>query len=128
MNNDSPRKFFDVAHPGQSAANATSRPVIASKSPITQDPMFHEGLPADQKPRVPAPPAPMPPNNPELQPATAPVTPDPSTLDPQALLIQAGTFTPPKASKGTAYKATIIILCVFMMVMAVGSYLLVNSL
>lgn len=33
-------KFFDVTHPGRSAADASSRPVIVSNRPIMDDPMM----------------------------------------------------------------------------------------
>lgn len=33
-------KFFDVTHPGKSAAEASSRPVIVSNRPIMEDPMM----------------------------------------------------------------------------------------
>ncbi len=37
---DDTRKLFDVAHPGQTPANAASRPVIVGNKPVMQDPMM----------------------------------------------------------------------------------------
>lgn len=48
-----PNKFFDVAHPGNTAATAGSRPVIVGNRPVMQDPMMvnnvESGQPADHK-------------------------------------------------------------------------------
>lgn len=37
---NSPKKLFDVAHPGKSLADSSSRPVIVSNRPVMQDPMM----------------------------------------------------------------------------------------
>ena len=37
---EEPHKFFDVAHPGKSAASASSRPVIVGNKPEAEDPMM----------------------------------------------------------------------------------------
>ena len=40
MANGSPKQFSDVLRPGETAANATSKPIIVGNRPVTKDPMF----------------------------------------------------------------------------------------
>ena len=39
---DEPKRFFDVAHPGKTAADASSKPVIVSNRPLLRDPMMKD--------------------------------------------------------------------------------------
>ena len=42
MNNGEAKKFHDVVHPGRTAANASSKPVIVSNRPMLKDPMVRD--------------------------------------------------------------------------------------
>lgn len=121
---EQPRKYFDVARPGSKAPSATSRPVIAVKSPLTQDPMFHEqsqaalATPSSQHKTVARTELPKLPDAPVAT----------TELDPTALLIQAGNFVPPEASRAVSKRAVVIAMIVMLVVLSAASYLMVVAL
>lgn len=117
----SPRKFFDVAHPGSKAPPATSRPVIAPKQTITQDPMFHEQAHAPLA-------NPVTQSKAEDSPKPSDVPTETAQLDPAALLIQAGNFTPPKASKGIGHHVALAVMVGVLVLVCAVTYFLVSSL
>ena len=109
--NPSTRKFFDVAHPGQAAPSATSRSVVSR--PLQPDPMLGVSRPN-----------PVPTPAPAVQP---PVTDPAPAIDPQALLIQAGQWNPPKASHDQSRRIVLIVMCVTLVVVCAASYWLVST-
>jgi hypothetical protein len=124
MNPNQPRKYFDVAAPGQAAPSATSRPVLPNKSPQLHDPMFNEtpaATPAAQ-PKMAAQPESLP------APETPAAEPQPATpIDAEALLIQAGHWEPPKASDGKGRKLALIAMVVVLVALCAASYWFVSS-
>lgn len=47
---DDTKKFFDVAKPGKTAPDPSSRPIIVSRGPQVEDPMVSKKPPADSQP------------------------------------------------------------------------------
>lgn len=122
MTNNTTQKFFDVSPPGKRPPSATSRPVITNRTPV-QDPLLQERLPRPNVPAQVAQPTPI-----AATPASVSEPVPADGLDPQALLIQAGHYPPAKASRGTSLRVMTIVMCVFLVLMAAVSYLMVQSL
>jgi hypothetical protein len=66
---------------------------------------------------------------PPVQPTVTEEVPEPAKpmLSPEELLIQAGNFTPPKASVNKARRATVIAMLVMVVVLCAASYWLVST-
>lgn len=118
--NSSTRKFFDVAHPGQAAPSATSRPVLSS--PLRPDPMFSDKpaatVTSPPKTEAQQPSQPVQPEQPEEE---KPV------LDARELLIQAGQLEPPKASVNQARRVALIAMTIVLIALCAASYWLVKT-
>lgn len=134
MNASPSRKFFDIAPPGKAAPSPTSKPVITGNRPQAQDPVLYQSplataaspaITPAQPPQATEPrPLPKPPAQavPEPTPAEQPV------LDPAALLIQAGDFTPLKASKNRSHHVAVVMMILLLVIVCGATYWLVSSL